>query len=277
MTEPSQGVTAPAGDLQLLTGFTSAVVRPRDIVIWRPPSSTNKQEQGHPVIYAHDGQNLFCPETAFAGVAWGVDEALLRLAPALPGPLPLVVGIWNTPDRYREYDPQRVFQVYLSPREQRAYAEAHGRPCSDAYLTFIVQELKPYIDRHYPTRAEREATFLLGSSMGGLISAYALCEYPEVFGAAACLSTHWPALQGRTADYLADRLPAPGRHRLYFDYGTETVDAQYEPYQRQVDTLLRRAGYRQGEDWLTRKFPGAEHSERAWRQRLDVPLRFLLS
>jgi predicted alpha/beta superfamily hydrolase len=146
----------------------------------------------------------------------------------------------------------------------------------DPYLKFIVQELKPFIDSSYWTLPAMADTFLMGSSMGGMVSAYALCEYPEVFGGAACLSTHWPAVQGKMANYLADRLPDPQSHRLYFDYGTETVDAQYEPFQRVVDDVLRAKGYVEGNDWVTRKFCGEDHSEQAWRRRVDIPLRFLL-
>lgn len=264
------------GELLLFPDFQSAFVRPRNVSLWLPPGYGAEQELRYRVLYAHDGQNLFDPLTSFAGVDWGIDEAMCRLLAAGSVDKALIVGIWNTPERYPEYDPQRVFEEYLSSQEQDLYASEHGRPVSDLYLKFIVQELKPFIDDHYRTLPAMEDTFLLGSSMGGLVSAYALCEYPEVFAGAACLSTHWTAGAGRMIDYLADRLPAPQTHRLYFDYGTETIDAQYEPLQLRVDQLLRRRGYDDGEHWMTRKFCGEDHSERAWRRRVDIPLRFLL-
>ncbi|HYF63383.1 MAG TPA: alpha/beta hydrolase-fold protein, partial [Herpetosiphonaceae bacterium] len=120
-------------------------------------------------------------------------------------------------------------------------------------------------------------TFVMGSSMGGLISLYALCQHPQVFGAAACVSTHWPIGGAPLVAAMAAALPPPGDHRLYFDYGTATLDAGYEPFQRQMDGLLAAAGYRQGRDCLTHKFPGAEHSERAWSERAAIPLAFLLA
>jgi predicted alpha/beta superfamily hydrolase len=123
---------------------------------------------------------------------------------------------------------------------------------------------------------ERDNTLIMGSSMGGLASLYVLCEFPETFGRAGCLSTHWPIGGEALIAYLRQALPRPGAHRLYFDYGTETVDAAYEPHQRQVDAVLRAAGYREGVDWLTLKFAGAEHSERAWSARVHIPLQFLL-
>jgi hypothetical protein len=77
--------------------------------------------------------------------------------------------------------------------------------------------------------------------------------------------------------YLQATLPRPGAHRVYFDHGTDSLDASYASYQQQVDQVMRAAGYRQGEDWMTQVFPGAEHSERAWRERVHIPLEFLLS
>lgn len=103
-----------------------------------------------------------------------------------------------------------------------------------------------------------------------------MIEYPDIFGGAGCLSTHWPIGEEALVDALGAGLAPAGRHRLYFDYGTETLDADYEPWQRRMDGWLRTAGYREGQDWSTRKFEGAEHSERAWRERVHIPLAFLL-
>ncbi|HJW46870.1 MAG TPA: alpha/beta hydrolase-fold protein, partial [Lysobacter sp.] len=147
---------------------------------------------------------------------------------------------------------------------------------SDDYLKFVVTELKPFIDATYRTRKGRDDTFVMGSSMGGLISLYAVAEYPEVFGGAGAVSTHWPIGDGIVIDWLGAHLPSPRNHRIYYDFGTATLDAQYEPYQRRMDALMPAHGYVEGRNWTTRKFEGAEHSERAWRARVDVPLVFLL-
>jgi hypothetical protein len=87
---------------------------------------------------------------------------------------------------------------------------------------------------------------------------------------------HWPAGDGATLAYLATHVPRSGTHRLYFDHGTATLDSLYGPYQEQADAILRRAGYRDGRNFSTRLFEGAEHSERAWRVRVEQPLVFLL-
>lgn len=113
--------------------------------------------------------------------------------------------------------------------------------------------------------------------MGGLVSAYAMCEYPEVFGAAACLSTHRPACQGEMEEYLSEHLPDPAQHRFYFDYGTKTLDSGYEPYQLRVDHVMLKKGFTKEDNWQTRKFNEEDHSEKAWRERVDIPLRFLLA
>jgi len=223
----------------------------------------------------HDGQNLFDPRASYAGVTWGVAEAMERLATQGRVRGSLIVGIWNTPLRRQEYLPQKPIgssRWALS----RAKALYGGPPLSDGYLRFLVEELKPFVDGRYQTLPERESTFLMGSSMGGLISAYALCEYPQVFGGVGCLSTHWPAGREWMIAYLRESLPAPGAHRIYFDHGTEALDASYATYQRRVDRVMREAGYTEGKDWMSRVFGGAEHSERAWRERVHVPLEFLL-
>jgi predicted alpha/beta superfamily hydrolase len=226
----------------------------------------------------HDGQNLFDPQTSFLGVDWGIDEAMRRLTAAQRARAAIIVGIWNTPQRSQEYMPQRPFE--MSSRARRGQWQlgraAVRKPISDRYLKFLLTEVKPFIDEHYRTLADRENTFMMGSSMGGLISLYAVCEYPQVVAGAGCLSPHWPARGGIVVDYLEKGLPEAGMHKLYFDYGTRTVDALYEPYQKEVDKVMRAKGYTQGEDWLTLKFEGAEHSERAWRERVHLSLEFLL-
>jgi predicted alpha/beta superfamily hydrolase len=155
--------------------------------------------------------------------------------------------------------------------------EKGGPPHSGNYLRFLVEELKPAMDAQYRTMPDQPHTLVMGSSMGGLASLNALECYPQVFGGAACLSTHWPAGGNLLVDDLAAHLPPPGSHRLYFDYGTATLDALYEPFQTRFDAQLAAAGYTNGKDWMTLKFEGAEHCEAAWRQRVEIPLRFLLA
>lgn len=265
------------GVLTRYPDFASRYVPARHVDVWCPPGYAADPAARFPVLYMHDGQNLFDPGPAFLSVDWGVDEALQRRQQTEGQPGAIVVGIWNTPARRREYCPQKPLASAAGQALLARHADwLGGAPCSDGYLQFLVEELKPLIDATYRTRPAQADTLVMGSSMGGLISLYALAEYPHVFGGAGCLSTHWPVGETLLVDYFSAALPPPGQHRLYFDFGTATLDADYEPYQRRLDAALQAAGYRAGHDWLTRKFDGAEHSERAWRERLDVPLSFLL-
>jgi pimeloyl-ACP methyl ester carboxylesterase len=167
-----------------------------------------------------------------------------------------------------------------------------GDPLSDGYLKFIVRELKPRIDRSYKVRTDRANTAIMGSSMGALISLYAINEYPGVFAGAGMVSTHWPlflpsegkklteleyeAVSSAFERYLAPALPSPATHRLYFDHGSETLDAFYARYQARIDRVVERRGYRRGANWMSRNYPGQAHNEISWASRIEVPLRFLL-
>lgn len=269
--------TVSVGRLVDLGEVASSHLRPRRVQIWLPPGYDARGRRRYPVLYAHDGQNLFVPGHSVGGAEWGFDETLGRLIASGAVRPAIVVAIWNTSDRPAEYMPAApvaVPEIDLHVGD-RSLARADIR--SDRYLRFLVEELKPRIDRGYRTRAGPADTLIMGSSMGGLISAYALARYPQVFGAAACLSTHWPAGDGVVVDWLAANLGPPAGRRIYFDHGTATLDALYLPYQARMDRALANLGWRRGRDYLSLAFPGAEHSERAWAQRLDQPLRFLLA
>jgi predicted alpha/beta superfamily hydrolase len=254
----------------------SRYVAPRHVDIWCPPGCDTRGRR-FPVIYLHDGQNLFVPELAFVGVDWGADEAVERLIGEGRTGGAIIVGIWNTPERMAEYLPQAPIEAAPLSQRDAIFQQTGALPISNRYLAFLVEELKPLVDASYPTLPDQASTFVAGSSMGGLISLYALARYPQVFGGAACLSTHWPIAPDALLGYFVKQLPPPRAHRLYFDYGTEGIDAYYEPFQQRMDAQLGAAGYRQGGDWLTLRFPGADHTEAAWRARLHLPLAFLLA
>jgi enterochelin esterase-like enzyme len=241
----------------------------------------------------HDGQMLFDCTTTWNKQEWRVDETITRLVAEGKIKNCIVVGIWNGGiTRHTDYFPQKPFESLkqvekdsIGSQLQRAGRTNHSfHPFSDNYLRFIVKELKPFIDSAYSTKRDKKNTFIAGSSMGGLISMYAICEYPEVFGGAACLSTHWPGtfntennpVPGAILEYMKVQLPDPRSHKIYFDYGDQTLDALYPPLQKKVDEVMRQAGYK-SKNWITKFFPDEEHSEKAWSKRLALPLTFLLS
>ena len=245
--------------------------------IWLPPGYDELNDTRYPVLYMHDGQNLFDTATAYGGVTWAVDEALVSLAQAGQVRAAIIVGVWHSGQRWREYMPQKLLDLPEGQAlRQRFIQEQGGTPAGDGYQRFLVEELKPLIDHDFHTLPGQNDTFIMGSSMGGLASLYALEQSPEIFGGAGCLSTHWPAGGELLVDFMAESLPPPGAHRLYFDFGTETLDALYEPFQQRMDEALRRRGWVEGQYWVTHKFPGAVHNEAAWRARVHLPLEFLL-
>jgi predicted alpha/beta superfamily hydrolase len=291
-TSTSPPAPPTAGALSIPTplegrGITGTVVRyanmpsknvtARNVDIWLPPGYRDDASRRYPVVYMHDGQNLYYPAISFGGVDWAVDEAMTRLIAAKEVRPAIIVGIWNVPERFAEYMPQRAIKgrtvVFNVPGIKDVPPE---ELLADRYVAFLVEELKPFIDANYRTLPGRADTYVMGSSMGGQISQYAMSLHPEVFGGAGCVSTHWPAGDGIAIDDFAAHLPDPATHKYWFDFGTKTLDSTYEPYQRRVDEILRKAGYVEGVNWITRKFPGTEHSEKAWRERVDQPLRFLI-
>ena len=192
----------------------------------------------------------------------------------------IVVGIFNSEGRMAEYmpdKPEALLAERIATTEHEWYQSFKANPPeASKQLKFIVEELKPYIDAQFKTKTDQANTFVAGSSMGGLISAYAICEYPEVFGGAACFSTHWPPLDGIFLEYIKDNLPDPATHKIYFDYGTEGLDGEYEPFQKIADQAMEARGFEQGTTWMTRKFEGAKHYEDDWHERFHIPMEFLL-
>ncbi len=273
MPGPSLGVT---GERRMHRSFPSQLVDARNVEVWLPPGYGARPAERYPVLYMHDGQNVFDPATSFGGVDWGVDETMTKLIRANTVRPAIIVAVWNTGKRYQEYMPQQALAGTTSHATGGGRTLASSEIISDTYLRFLVTELKPFIDRTYRTKPGRADTFTMGASMGGLISAYAMTEYPGVFGGAGCISTHWPAADGAVVEYLRRAAPDPMTHRFYFDHGTGTLDAMYPPWQARVDTVMRAAGYRSGKSFVSRVFEGAEHNERAWRERVEIPLTFLL-
>ncbi len=275
--EKNVKLTTVTGTVKSYVNFKSEFVESRNVDIWLPESYDKNGDKRYAAIYMHDGQNLFDPEKSYIGVDWGMDETMTWLIKENRINEAIVVGIWNTPKRRREYMPQKAFNIEISDEMKKIFENKYGgKPISDFYLKFIVNELKPFIDKTYRTFADKNNTFILGSSMGGLISAYAICEYPDIFGGAGCVSTHWPIIDGIMLQYFKKYLPQGGNHKFYFDYGTETLDAEYESFQKEIDQIMVNAGYIDGETWITKKFEGDEHSERAWRKRVHIPVEFLL-
>jgi len=280
-----------AGTIVDLGVLQSKYADPRRVVVWLP-SGYDPHGAKYSVLYMHDGQNLFDTKTAGFGMEWQIDETLDRLIHEKKVRPAIVVGIWSTPKRLQEYVPSKAFNGLPAEYRKKVGALYGGEPLSDGYLKFLVQELKPMIDRRFNVKIGPADTAIMGSSMGALISLYAIDEYPNVFGAAGMMSTHWPlvinpdntpvsdedyqVVSSTFERYLSPALPDPKTHKLYFDHGSETLDAVYARYQDRVDGVVGRRGYRQWANTLSLSFPGQKHNEISWASRVAVPLQFLL-
>lgn len=266
----------------------SANITPPHVVVWLPPGY-DAGNRRYPVVYMHDGQNLFLPERSNFKKVWGADKSALRLIAARKVSPFIIVGIDHPgKERFQQYFPTKVASEQL----RQGITAFAGAPKGDAYLRFLADELKPFIDRTYRTRPQPKYTAIGGSSMGGLISLYALAERPDAFGKAAAVSTHSPLIdpqllsrtpamaEGIKSDwrtYLAKHLGAPNGRKLWMDHGTATLDQHYAPYQQVIDAEVKRLGWRPGRDFETRVYKGAEHEENAWAARLDDIFGWLLS
>lgn len=280
-----------SGTIKRIDSFLSKYVRSRTVDIWLPNNYSNHEK--YAVLYMHDGQMLFDANTTWNKQEWKVDEIIGSLIDSAKIRDCIVVAIWNHSDiRHSDYYPKKPFDLLPQKFKDSILNESKRGDSplfkeeinSDNYLKFIVEEVKPFIDSNFSVFKNTENTVIAGSSMGGLISMYALCEYPDIFGGAACLSTHWPGIMPFEGNpipesfftYLEQNLPSPKNHKIYFDYGTETLDAYYLPYQKRVDEVLKLKGYDETNS-KNLKFEGHDHSENSWNQRLQIPIAFLLN
>lgn len=276
------------GTLLRIEDFPSNYVPPRKVDIWLPADYS--EEKKYAVLYMHDGQMLFDGSKSWNKQEWMVDETASQLMNDSIVKDFIVVAPYNINElRHSEYFPQKPFESLSESIRDSLITEAKKENfrfdavSSDNYLRFLVKELKPYVDGHYSVLTDQANTFVAGSSMGGLISMYAICEYPKVFGGAACLSTHWPGGNPNNSDllantffeYMGQKVPSPQDHKFYFDYGTETLDKFYPKYASRVDAVFKQKGYSQS-NFRNLKFEGTDHSELSWQKRLDIPFTFLL-
>jgi predicted alpha/beta superfamily hydrolase len=214
--------------------------------VFVPPSYDENTLKKYPVLYMHDGHNLFFKEEAFAGKTWRTDEVIAMLDNMNATEGVIVVGIYPH-DREREY----TFPGY------------------EDYGHFLVETLKPVIDTNYRTLAGPETTAVMGSSLGGVVSFYLAWQWPQVFGKVACLSSTFTR-----HDDLLERISAEPKRaiRIYLDSGWPGDN--YEATRSMRDRLIWK-GYRPGSELFYLAFPEAQHDESAWAARSPIPFQFL--
>ncbi len=247
----------PPGTLEVIPDVHSPELGNRRDVLVYLPNSYHKTDRPFPVLYMHDGQNLFDPTTSFAG-EWGVDQALAQ-APRR-GRRAIVVALPNMGvDRLKEY----------SPFVDRRAGGGEG----DAYVDFIVRTVKPMIDAQYRTLRSREGTGIAGSSMGGLISLYAFFRAPHAFGFAGVMSPALWFADGAIFGYVRSAPHVGGR--VYLDVGTREGDGTLMNA-REMRNILLEKGYTMGETLSWAEEEGGMHNEESWGRRLRHAFPFLL-
>ncbi|HVJ81956.1 MAG TPA: alpha/beta hydrolase-fold protein [Planctomycetia bacterium] len=258
------------GDFRFHADFRSQFLEHgRTVAVYLPPGYWVEPEEKHPVLYLHDGQNVFDATTAAFGVEWGAGATADRLiGEGKIDPL-IIVAIFNTSARIDEYTPHR------DPRRDQ------GGKGAD-YARFVVEELKPFIDREYRTRPEREHTAVAGSSLGGLISLAIAWLHPDVFSMCGAMS---PSLWWMESEIWGefDRRPDwPQGIRFWIDMGTRETQGAEDNLglvlrSRELVERLQTARLRPGIDYRYLEVKGGEHSEAAWAARFDQVLTFFFS
>lgn len=243
----------------------------RTIMIYLPPGYYQDTSITYPVLYMHDGNNLFDQKTSFTHVEWQVDEIAERLIGQNEIVPLIIVGIYNNSDRANEYTPYKDEEYQLGGK-------------GDLYLQFITKTLKTFIDHHYRTMPSREHTCIGGSSLGGLISVYAAIKYPEYFGQAMIISPAiwWSTKQIiREIDSCGFKLPV----KLWIDIGTRegTDKGRLSHYVsavqdcRELITVITKKGLKAGKDYHYEEIEAGIHHEKAWSERFNRILKYFYS
>lgn len=286
-TKEVPDVNLSSGTLERIENFPSEFIKPRNVDVWLPDGYS--EDKKYAVLYMHDGQMLFDASTTWNKQEWKVDEVASKLMKDQKTRDFIVVAMWNISEmRWQDYYPEKTWDFISNEDQDKLLKEGKKTRSdtifhSDNYLKFIVEEVKPFVDRKYSVFTDRENTFVSGSSMGGLISMYAMFEYPDVFGGAACISTHWCGSAPRENnpmakaffDYMKSKSVNPENQKFYFDYGTETLDQYYPQYADKIDEIFKIKSFNET-NYKNLKFDGAAHDEISWAKRLDIPLTFLL-
>src|SRR5689334_4816515 len=242
------------GTVRYHRGLKGAGLQERDLVVWLPPGYSTDSTRRYPVVYMQDGQNIFDPVTSAFGVDWSIDETaddLIRKK--LIEPI-IVVGIYNTSDRMKEYTPGDKGTLYMD---------------------FVVKTVKPLIDSTYRTLPDRKHTIVGGSSAGGIISFMLVWEHSDIFSKAICMSPAFQSLSPGGWDYARVVQTSNGKKKdvfFYIDNGAIGLDSQLQPGIDSLLTALKSKGYEEGKDFVFLRDPTAKHSEADWARRFPRAL-----
>ncbi len=224
----------------------------RDVIVWLPPSYEKNIKKHYPVLYMHDGQNIFDPSTAFTGYDWRVDEVADSLIRMKIIEEIVIVGIYNSPDRLPEYSDSDL---------------------GAAYMSFVINTVKPLIDSTYRTKSGKEHTGIIGSSLGGLSSLLFAWKRSDVFGMAGCMSTSFWYDDEKTLKEVREYSGQKKNIKIYLDCGGREKEL-ISGYKRMVE-ILKTKGFKKGKDLDYTLDSKGTHSEHYWAKRVWRPLVFM--
>lgn len=280
---PLQSATFGSVDRHYI--FSPQLEEMMTVDVMTPEGYNPAGSERYPVIYMHDGQNIFDATTTWNHQAWEVDSVMGVLVEKGMIRPAIVVGLHSVAQtRTGDLMPQKPIENLPQAEKDSLMKAFPGMNLrGDAYAAFMATTLKNYVDSAYLTLPDATNTSVMGSSMGGIMSMYVICEYPEVFGNAACLSTHWIGHEKGEGicseamlDYLAKNAPDPASHKIYLDHGTEHIDAFYGPSNEKAVDILLEKGYQFPNNLLNVVDRHAGHMELFWAKRLSLPLTFML-
>jgi len=250
----------PQGERRYHHDFPSTFLENRRTLTVALPPGYEDHAWRCPVLYMHDGQNLFDPSEAAFGVDWRAGSTAARLIHARRIPPLIIVGIYNAGiQRLGEYTPTRAPKL--------------GGGRANRYAKFLLEEVRPMVKGNYRVLGDAENTGIGGSSLGGLVSLYLGLRQPQVFGRIAALSPSvwW---NQRVILRFAESTPVRPLPRIWLDIGTREGPRIVDDVERFRDILLRK-GWQLGRDLSYQRVEGAEHNEAAWAARVGPFLEFL--
>ena len=243
------------GDIKYHNDFKSSLLRyPRNLIVWLPPTYGKDISRRYPVIYMQDGQNIIDPKTALRGYEWKVDETMDSLIRNNLVKEAIVVGVYHTPDREFEFIDGDQGKNYIS---------------------FFVNELKPFIDKTYRTKPDRENTSVMGSAMGGLVSFRLAWSNPQIFKYAACFSPTFNLENDKILREVKTYKGPSKDLKIYLDCGTKGYDAELHRSFEEMESILKTKGYNDS-NLMTFDDPNGDHDEKAWSSRFWRPVTFFL-
>lgn len=231
------------------------------------------------ILIAHDGQNIFDRRTATFIYTWKLAQNAIRVARENGTRPPLVIGVFHSSNksdphgRAKDLCPEDPFREGVETLAPPIITRDELR--GNQYLNQIFNEIVPTIAEVAKVNPAADKTAMIGSSMGGLATLYALSKYSERFHCALALSPHWVLAGDPLVDWMIPKLPNRAEVKVWMSRGTKGLDASYLPYQDRADDLMKELNW--GTRYLSKVFHRTTHNERSWASYVNEPLRFWLT